>query len=1013
MKKRYLALILTVAMIFGLAVPALAAVANTSTFDADVLYTARNNGSEGAGWRNLGADPEVLTDGGNVFEILVTNSETGEEYKSFCAGPHSAGLAGDGGSGKDCDGYFQADVYKIGDGHDDLIGALNYINNIYGSVDSWTKYYTVETSTRLISQAVIWNLFCGVDIDEMTVRSSALSKMGYYVDPIMAALANTDAKGDIIGFAYLTCATGGEDHEDSCQPQIIPIFDDNQERYGGFSIDKTVDGMTWELWTQGYEAEEILALLDGISFNLYKVTDDGDNNFSSVPFATGNLDLEGKIVFENKAGGYPAGWYAIVEVLTGEAAKVFKAVDPLYIQINAEGKIVGDTFDAGASYKINNGYGGGYQLGYPGLNHNGDIFHIGVENINTGVKYDSFCGNGGSTGFAGENKCTGGYMVATSFADTKLLSEFAAPYADFVRAYNYIYDKYGENLDAVRPVVQIVTWNLLGSLKIPSEAFDKINWAAVERGTAAVKGVPNAKNIVLDVLDNYKTFKSEGAIKELVLMVCNKQHNPGECQPQLVPIYDGISFNNETTETGYIGISLVKTVDGTEFATWIAAKDSAEMEQWLEWLDTPGFITFELYAVDDNTTIPTGTPIKSLPLDTEGKIAFPNLENGWYAVKEVLSEDAAKIFEPKEIEYFYIEDEDITGTLNNTTINLGSLTIDPKASMMTTTKYFKEMFERERTPYKTISEGYGSVTATNVGVKTNIVANANHFTYAKLSKADLVEGVVLDMVVGNKINVCGSAFVKLVNGKLEITINDTYKSSFGAVAFDGFIPVTKNGNIHSMGIFNHNGVNVIDIYNTKSFQSSDKKGANYDKDWADYIKNVKTDDKFIYLYIHGDFTFDLTDKNDPNYQTSGEFAGYILPNWSDPVKTGEKQSGVSYVYRSISVNIDVVVTDADENVVFDGTIIANDKNALTIPDLPAGEYTITWSWTWVDGDNTWTDTDSGTITVTAGENASFTIPAIRLAKELKSYFPGKEDIYDRFIDELVSTTNPPVIKNAK
>jgi hypothetical protein len=107
---------------------------------------------------------------------------------------------------------------------------------------------------------------------------------------------------------------------------------------------------------------------------------------------------------------------------------------------------------------------------------------------------------------------------------------------------------------------------------------------------------------------------------------------------------------------------------------------------------------------------------------------------------------------------------------------------------------------------KVLGPAYSSVTATNNDKNPLVVPNSNHFTYAKINKGDLVEGVWLDMVEGNKINKVGLAFVKLVNGNIEITIDGV--GTFGAMAFD-YLPTPDNGNIHSMNDFKHNNVAVI------------------------------------------------------------------------------------------------------------------------------------------------------------------------------------------------------------
>ena len=74
-----------------------------------------------------------------------------------------------------------------------------------------------------------------------------------------------------------------------------------------------------------------------------------------------------------------------------------------------------------------------------------------------------------------------------------------ATYGDFVKAYNYIEDNYGQ-LNKFRPVAQIITWYLLGAIDLESAAFANIKQAQVESGMPAVVGVPGAKAIVEEVV---------------------------------------------------------------------------------------------------------------------------------------------------------------------------------------------------------------------------------------------------------------------------------------------------------------------------------------------------------------------------------------------------------------------------------------------------------------------------------------------------------------------------------
>jgi len=80
-----------------------------------------------------------------------------------------------------------------------------------------------------------------------------------------------------------------------------------------------------------------------------------------------------------------------------------------------------------------------------------------------------------------------------------------------------------------------------------------------------------------------------------------------------------------------------------------------------------------------------------------------------------------------------------------------------------------------------------------------VVYNANHFCYARYTRAELGAGVVLDMVVGNKIDRVGKATAQIVGNNIEVVIENFGKGDFGVMAFNK--PMTsnmpKNGNIHS------------------------------------------------------------------------------------------------------------------------------------------------------------------------------------------------------------------------
>ena len=549
--RKLLAFVIAFVMVLAL-VPSMAfavtgdGLPTASDFGEGVLFTASNAGGD---FRNLDADRSVLTDGGNVFEIRVTNTETGDTFKSFCAGATSTGLAGDGGSGQYCTGYFKADVYELGGGNanfDKLIGALNYVNNTLGTIDMWSNdagynFYITAQATRIVSQVLVWNLVCGVDINVMLdgTNLKAWTNAGYHGPQILDALANTDATGDIVGFALLNCTNDVDgSHNNSCQRQLVPIYKEDPPitPSGSLDIDKTVDGIDFVDWVLDNYNDDPYVLMDDITFDLYKVASKGEVvGPGAVSLKTVTLTSSG-IDFGSFNPVLEDGWYAVVETLGPIASQVFENIGTKYFYISYVDEdyvVSGDqfAFDYSAFYTIINGYGSGYTLGYPGLNNTGDIFPIAVKNAATPAVYPSFCANAGSTHFAGESgEGCGGYMVTFTEFPTG-----ATNLDDFISALNYIEDTYG-NLNDNRALTQVVIWALLDAIDVNSSAFNAIDAWKVDKAAAK------------DVMANYEGYVGKGTIADVVFMVCEHHHSYITCQPQLVPVYAGDKFNNKPTD---------------------------------------------------------------------------------------------------------------------------------------------------------------------------------------------------------------------------------------------------------------------------------------------------------------------------------------------------------------------------------------------------------------------------------------------------------------------------------
>jgi hypothetical protein len=308
------------------------------------------------------------------------------------------------------------------------------------------------------------------------------------------------------------------------------LFTNEFTVFGSFSFTKMVNDGSGPRKI----AEDELA---GISFALYKNIDDDE------PFMVRLPDDNAVFKFEN----VPLGVYYLKEIID-TTVNTIGFVDPVVWKVTVDvGGLTewvslgsdtsttyfGADFDYDEYYTIDNGYGKGYVLGYPGINNSGDIFPIGVINSKTGENYASFCANVGSKSFA---EC---YYVVDKEHKLSVGPEY---YADFVRAYNYIEDNYG-TLEDYRVVTQIVTWVLLGGIDVESGKFEDINWVAVEAGTDYVKGVPGAKAIIEDVIDNYKDYDGSGKIVDVVFLVAGDGTAYVDAQPQLVPIY-GMIYTN-------------------------------------------------------------------------------------------------------------------------------------------------------------------------------------------------------------------------------------------------------------------------------------------------------------------------------------------------------------------------------------------------------------------------------------------------------------------------------------
>jgi hypothetical protein len=112
---------------------------------------------------------------------------------------------------------------------------------------------------------------------------------------------------------------------------------------GELDITKHVEGAFIGEWFADKSDEEITEIIDSITFEVYAVDFDGDENLMSL-VGLGFLNPDGYITFlsnEDGSNRFVPGWYAIIERLEGVAAEIFENEDgqvgPLYVYIGKDG----------------------------------------------------------------------------------------------------------------------------------------------------------------------------------------------------------------------------------------------------------------------------------------------------------------------------------------------------------------------------------------------------------------------------------------------------------------------------------------------------------------------------------------------------------------------------------------------------------------------------------------------------------------------------------------------------
>jgi len=176
-------------------------------FDPKGTYTTRGN--ENDGWNAINDFVGIY--GHTTYNFWLT-TDGNDHFLSFCGNYGSSGI-----------GEVAGVDYLEPAQHAAIVGVLNYINDIYGSIDQWTfesyNYQNTPTAnpsenTKLIAQYAIWRILN----DENVV----ISKVPAIDDAVEEVLANGKTATGNINIYFMVGANFPNDIG-GIQPQIVPF----------------------------------------------------------------------------------------------------------------------------------------------------------------------------------------------------------------------------------------------------------------------------------------------------------------------------------------------------------------------------------------------------------------------------------------------------------------------------------------------------------------------------------------------------------------------------------------------------------------------------------------------------------------------------------------------------------------------------------------------------------------------------------------------------------------------
>jgi hypothetical protein len=412
---------------------------------------------------------------------------------------------------------------------------------------------------------------------------------------------------------------------------------------------------------------------------------------------------------------------------------------------------------------------------------NSSIYDIYV--MKDGKSYSSFCAAYVSNAFGGLTEC---YEFGTLNQVKK---------EQIISALNYIYNTYGSlngwmeelpNPKDVNPdnstkvVAQSVIWMILdyvdgfGALIQPQNGIVSINPeysmpGYYDYGPYINRGFEEA----IDAAFAARNSNIEGPVTDLAYLVGpNYPSDVVSWQPQIIPLG---KVNSDP-----ICVSFTKQV-------WAPTMPEGRV------INDDEF-SFQLWKMDGTAYVNTG---KVSFTRLNGKVEFCGLYEGNYQIREILP--AGSNWETAQpINFNVSANGTVTGGIkaDGTTIVVNKPKMGPAYGSVTATDDKLNYLARVQATLNPKNGNAQFPISYNPG---RVVYNANHFMYARLTRAELETGVELAMVVGNKFDYVGKAFAKIVDGNIVVTIENFGKGNFGVMAFNKEMTdkMPKNGNIHS------------------------------------------------------------------------------------------------------------------------------------------------------------------------------------------------------------------------